>query len=98
VLAHQSGAASTVTLSHTVHPLAAGTEFYVYGDAGRAVLLPEAGPASRAAHSVATSELIAAAVTGGRHPCDVGFGREVVAVLAAAQRALDTGCREPVPA
>ena len=37
-----------------------------------------------------------AAVAGGTHPCDVGFGRDVVAVLAAAQRALETGCRESV--
>jgi hypothetical protein len=48
------------------------------------------------ASQVAVEELTAAAVTGGTHPCDVGFGREVVAVLAAAQRALESGCREPV--
>jgi predicted dehydrogenase len=98
VLRHESGASSTVTLSHTAPALAEGTEFYVYGDAGRAVLIPESGPAARAAHQVATTELMAAAVTGGTHPCDVTFGREVVAVLAAAQRALDTGCTESVPA
>ena len=45
---------------------------------------------------MAVDELTAAAVTGGAHPCDVGFGRDVVAVLAAAQRALATGCRETV--
>jgi hypothetical protein len=39
---------------------------------------------------------MAAAVAGGTHPCDVVFGRDVVAVLAAAERALGTGCREPV--
>jgi predicted dehydrogenase len=96
VLHHESGAASTVTLSHTVHPLAAGTEFYVHGDAGRVVLLPESGPRAPAAHRVAVSELTAAILTGGTHPCDVGFGRDVVVVLAAAQRALASGCREPV--
>lgn len=98
VLHHASGAGSTVTLSHTAPAMAAGSEFYVYGDAGRAVLIPEAGPGAGAAHQVATSELLTAALTGGTHSCDVGFGREVVAVLAAAQRALETGCTEPVPA
>jgi hypothetical protein len=39
---------------------------------------------------------MAAALTGGTHPCDVGFGRDVVAVLAACQRALASGCREAV--
>jgi predicted dehydrogenase len=95
VLTHESGAASTVTLSHTVAPLAAGTEFYVFGDAGRLVLLPEERGAFPA-HQVAVTELTQAAVTGGTHPCDVGFGRDVVAVLAAAERALASGCREPV--
>jgi hypothetical protein len=45
---------------------------------------------------VAEHELPAAAVAGGTHPCDVGFGRDVVAVLEAAGRALASGCREPV--
>jgi hypothetical protein len=96
-LAHETGAASTVTVSHTVAKLAAGTEFYVYGDAGRLVLLPEERGAFTA-HGVAVSDLMQAAVAGGTHPCDVGFGRDVVVVLAAAQRALASGCREPVAA
>jgi predicted dehydrogenase len=95
VLHHASGAASTVTLSHTVHPMATGIEFFVHGDAGRAVLLPESGQAV-AAHQAAVGDLMAAALTGGTHPCDVGFGRDVVVVLAAAQRALASGCREAV--
>jgi predicted dehydrogenase len=95
VLTHESGAASTVTLSHTVAPLSTGIEFFVHGDAGRLVLLPESGSAE-GAFSVAVDELTAAAVTGGAHPCDVAFGRDVVAVLAAAARALSSGRREPV--
>jgi hypothetical protein len=39
---------------------------------------------------------MAAAIAGGTHPCDVAFGRDVVAVLAAAERALASGCRELV--
>ena len=95
ILTHESGAASTVSLSHTVAPMSSGNEFFVHGDAGRLVLLPEVGVADEA-YPVAVDELIAAAVSGGTHPCGVDFGRDVVVVLAAAQRALGSGCREPV--
>ena len=95
VLTHRSGVASTVTVSHTVAPMATGIEIFVHGDAGRIALLPDED-AALPSHTVAVSELMAAAVTGGTHPCDVGFGRDVVAVLAAAERALTSGCREDV--
>ncbi|WP_369139673.1 Gfo/Idh/MocA family protein [Modestobacter versicolor] len=95
VLDHPDGRASTVTVSATAAPLAAGIETWVHGDAGRLVLLPESGTAVEA-HRVAVDELRAAALTGGAHPCDAAFGRDVVRVLAAAQRALATGCRETV--
>ncbi len=95
VLTHASGAASTVSLSSTVAPMSGGTEFFLHGDAGRLVLLPSEQSAVDSL-SVAVDELRAAALTGGAHPCDVTFGRDVVVVLAAAQRALATGCREPV--
>jgi predicted dehydrogenase len=95
VLQHESGAASTVSLSHTVAPMSSGNEFFVHGDAGRLVLLPPDRAADEA-YPVAVDELIAAAVSGGTHPCGVEFGRDVVVVLAAAQRALESGCREPV--
>jgi predicted dehydrogenase len=96
VLTHESGVASTVTLSHTVAPMSAGIEFFVHGDAGRLVLLPDT-ESPVGAFGVAVDELTAAAVTGGTHPCDVAFGRDIVAVLATAARALDSGCRESVP-
>jgi predicted dehydrogenase len=96
VLQHATpGVASTVTLSHTVAPMSTGIEFFVHGDAGRLVLLPDTESPIES-FSVAVDELAAAAVTGGTHPCDVGFAREVVAVLATAARALESGCREPV--
>ncbi|MGY1721185.1 Gfo/Idh/MocA family protein [Blastococcus sp. SYSU DS0552] len=95
VLTHESGTASTVTLSHTVASMSTGIEFFVHGDAGRLVLLPDV-EAPVEAFSVAVDELTSAAIAGGTHPCDVGFGRDVVAVLATAARALDSGCREPV--
>ncbi len=96
VLTHASGTASTVTLSLTVAPMSTGVEFFVHGDAGRLVLLPEPGTATEA-FAVAVDELQAAALTGGAHPCDVAFGRDVVAVLETAARALASGRREPVP-
>ena len=95
VLTHPDDRASTVTVSSTAAPLASGIETWVHGDAGRLVLLPE-GRVAVEAHQVAVTELQAAALTGGAHPCDVHFGRDVVAVLAAAQRALGSGRREPV--
>ncbi len=96
VLAHESGAASTVTLSLTVARMSGGVEFFVHGDAGRLALLPESGSAQEA-FAVAVDELQAAALTGGTHPCDVGFGRDVVQVLETAAHALETGRRETVP-
>ncbi len=95
VLTHPGGRASAVTLSHTVAPLATGIETWVHGDAGRLVLLPDYDHPVEA-HSVAVEELAAAALTGGAHPCDAAFGRDVVLVLEAAQRALRSGCRETV--
>jgi predicted dehydrogenase len=99
VLTHAEGRASTITVSHTVAPLAVGIETWVHGDAGRLVLLPDFdSPVD--AHRVAVDELSAAALTGGAHPCDAAFGRDVVRVLEAAQRALASGGREtvgPVP-
>jgi predicted dehydrogenase len=95
VLTHAEGVASTVSLSHTVAPLSEGIEFFVHGDAGRLVLLPDTESPVES-FSTAVDELTAAALTGGAHPCDAAFGRDVVAVLAAATRALDSGCREPV--
>ena len=95
VLEHDGGRASTLSVSHTVAPMSTGIEVYVHGDAGRLVLLPEVGT-STAEFAVAVDELIDAATAHGIHPCDAGFGRDVVAVLAAVRRALETGCREPV--
>jgi predicted dehydrogenase len=95
VLHHPEGVASTVTVSLTVAPMSAGTEFYVHGDAGRLVLLPQLD-AAVGSYRVAVDELQAAALTGAAHPLDVHFGRDVVAVLAAAERSLATGCRETV--
>jgi predicted dehydrogenase len=95
VLTHGGGRTSTASLSLTAASMAAGFEAWVHGDAGRLVLLPPLDSAV-GAHQVAVDELTSAAVAGGTHPCDVGFGRDVVAVLETAARALVSGCRESV--
>jgi predicted dehydrogenase len=95
VFTHVGGRTSTATLSLTAAEMAAGVEVWVHGDAGRLVLLPPLDGAVDA-HQVAVDELTAAAVAGATHPCDVVFARDLVAVLATAQRALETGCRENV--
>ena len=97
ILRHGSGAVSTLAVSHTVAPLSAGTEVFVHGDAGRLVLIPERGSVGQD-FATAVDELTAAAVTGGTHPCDVALGRDVTVVLETAERALASGCREPVDA
>jgi predicted dehydrogenase len=95
VLTHEHGRISTVIVSSTAAKLSAGIDVWVHGDAGRLVLLPESDSAVEA-HRAAVGELQAAALTGGAHPCDAAFGRDVVRVLEAAQRALGSGCRETV--
>jgi predicted dehydrogenase len=96
VLQHEGGRASSVTVSSTVAPMSGGVEVFVHGDAGRLVLLPDRSGPPRDAFAAAVSDLGSAALTGGAHECDAAFARDVTVVLAAAQRALATGCREDV--
>jgi hypothetical protein len=96
VLQHDGGVASAVTVSSTVTAMAGGVEAFVHGDAGRLVLLPDRSGLPLDAYAAAVSDLTAAAVTGGSHPCDAAFARDVTVVLATAQRALASGCREDV--
>ena len=96
LLEHEGGATSTVTVSATASSLSAGEDFWVHGDAGRLVLLPETGDTAHEAHAVAVTELQAAAMTGGAHPCDAAYGAEQVRVLAAAETAIAAGARQPV--
>jgi predicted dehydrogenase len=93
IFTHGGGRTSTVSLSLTAAPLATGVEVWVHGDAGRLVLLPPLDSAVPA-HQAAVDELTAAALTGGTHPCDAAFARDVVVVLEAASRALASGRRE----
>src|SRR5262249_47552850 len=94
VLCHNGGAVSTMSLTLDAPPAAASAEFVFYGASGVAAV-PSGEGGVVAAFVAAIDRLLrnaAAGVTG--DPCDVRFGREVVAILAAAQTALGTGCAE----
>ena len=89
ILHHQSGATSTVTVSQSAGEDAAGFEAYVWGGSGRWTA-PTGTDDPVIPLRTALTEL-ADNVRAGRtgHPCDVRFGREVVRVLADAQRQID---------
>jgi predicted dehydrogenase len=89
VLAHESGASSTATMTLSAPSAASGNNLFVWGGAGRSVM-PATPIDFVDALRVAVTELSAAAATGRAHPCDARFGGEVVRVLAAAQAQLDT--------
>jgi predicted dehydrogenase len=88
VLGHRGGASSTLSLSLTVPVAAATTGFTVYGPRGMTTM-PPGDTTVVAAFGEAVRQLRAEVDSGERsHPCGVGFGAEVVAVLAAAERFL----------
>jgi predicted dehydrogenase len=87
LLRHTGGAASTLSLSLDAAPEATAHTMVYYGEHGTAVL-PDAGVSSVDAFTTATSTLIAQVREGAtRHPCDVHFARDVVAVHEAAELA-----------
>ena len=90
VLHHDSGATSTATVTLSTPAKAAGAELYLWGESGRsAAPLHTGDPVS--ALRTALAELVVNARAGKvSHPCDARFGRDVVRVLADAQRQLDT--------
>ncbi len=88
---HAGGRSSTLSLSLTVPQPAARSGFDAYGPQGW-VSAPSGSLQVTEAHSNAVAQLCtdaAAQVTS--HPCDVRFARDVVVVLAAAERAVETG-------
>lgn len=91
VLRHASGAVSTCALSINMPAAAVSHEVVFHGTAGR-VAMPSRSPDAPSAFATAISQLVRDAQAGvTAHPCDVRFGREVVAVLAAADAARRTG-------
>ncbi|MEV7246562.1 Gfo/Idh/MocA family protein [Streptomyces sp. NPDC003236] len=87
VLDHATGASSTVTLSLTAPPAAAGADLELRGETGTAVL-PRSSEGAVPALARAADALLAAARTGRRHPCDAGFGLRVTEILATAEARL----------
>ncbi|MFJ3336307.1 Gfo/Idh/MocA family protein [Streptomyces sp. NPDC086766] len=87
VLDHVGDASSTLTLSLTAPPAAAGATVELRGEAGVA-LLPESSTGALPAFGRATDALLAAARSGRPHPCDAAFGLRVTEILAAAEALL----------
>ncbi|CAL9630727.1 Gfo/Idh/MocA family protein [Streptomyces sp. enrichment culture] len=87
VIEHESGAFSSLTLSLTAPPAAAGAEVELRGSAGVA-RLPHGGDGPVAALSLAADALLTAARTGRPHPCDAAFGLRVTEILAEAEALL----------
>jgi predicted dehydrogenase len=81
---HESGASSTATVTLNAPPAAAGTNLFVWGEAGRSVMPSELVDSVQALR-VAVAELTVCAADGLAHPCDVRFGREIVRVIADAE-------------
>jgi len=87
LLRHASGAVSTLALTLDAPPAATMHEFVLYGPDG-VVVMPESDGTPVDAFGAAISQLVGDAAAGRRnHPCDVRFGREVVAILDAAESA-----------
>ena len=89
ILHHKSGASSVVTVTVNAPEASDGVELWLWGESGRSKA-PAPTPDPVGALRLALTEL-AANIRAGRqrHKCDVAFGREIAAVLAAAQRQLD---------
>ncbi|MEU7211178.1 Gfo/Idh/MocA family oxidoreductase [Streptomyces sp. NPDC044989] len=87
VLDHVGGASSTLTLSLTAPPAAAGATVELRGRAG-VTLLPETTEGPVPALRRAADALLAAAGGGRPHPCDAAFGLRVTEILAEAEALL----------
>lgn len=88
VLRHTSGASSTLTLSLTAPPAAAGAGVELRG-AGGVTRLPEPSEGAVPAVTRATDALLTAARTGKPHPCDAAFGLRVTEILTEAEALLE---------
>jgi len=90
ILRHESGVTSTATVTLSAPVSAEFTELFVWGPAGRSAA-PAQVPDPVAPLRTALTELAANARSGQTsHPCDARFGRDVVRILADAQRQAGT--------
>ena len=86
ILRHEGGATSTATVTLDAPESAEFNELFLWGRAGRSAA-PTAVPDPVTPLRTALAELAANARSGQvRHPCDARFGRDVVHVLADAER------------
>ncbi|MEE1928625.1 Gfo/Idh/MocA family oxidoreductase [Streptomyces sp. TRM 70351] len=83
LLRHAGGASSSVTVSHSVPPAAAGVVAELRGAAG-VVAVPERDEPAHAAYARAVDALL----SGEPHPCDAAFALRVTELLAAAEQRL----------
>ena len=91
LLRHTSGAVSTLSLTVDAPAAAVTREVVFYGDDGVATM-PDGETSRLEAFAVAVSQLVENVAAGEpSHRCDVRFGRDVVAILAAAEAASRTG-------
>ncbi|MFB6549556.1 Gfo/Idh/MocA family protein [Streptomyces sp. NPDC056405] len=87
VLDHTGGASSTLTLSLTAPPAAAGATVELRGRAG-VTLLPESAEGPVPALLRAADALLSSAGGGHPHACDAAFGLRVTEILAEAEALL----------
>ncbi|POX54507.1 oxidoreductase [Streptomyces sp. Ru71] len=87
VLRHTGGASSTLDLSLTAPPAAAGAVVELRGEAG-ATRLPERTQEAQRSYARAVDALLAAARNGSSHPCGAAFGLRVTEILAEAEALL----------
>lgn len=90
VLRHEGGASSTVAVSHTMPPDAAGVSAEVRGTEGVAALPVRESDAPEA-FGRAVDALLDAARTGRAHPYGLRFGARVTDILARAEESLKGG-------
>ncbi|HEX8631615.1 MAG TPA: Gfo/Idh/MocA family oxidoreductase [Catenuloplanes sp.] len=95
LLRHTGGAVSTLGLSVDAAPAAVASHVVFFGEPGT-VEVPNDDCTAREAFGGAVDQLALAAAGGPPPVCDVRFGREVVAVLAAAEQAHRLGRSVPV--
>ncbi|MEO8557315.1 MAG: Gfo/Idh/MocA family oxidoreductase [Actinomycetota bacterium] len=87
VLHHESGAASTMSLSLTAPPGSRGTSWQLFGTE-RQTSMPDATTSALEAMGACVTQLLTDQPGRWQHPCDVHFGRDVVEVLQAADEFL----------
>ena len=93
ILHHENGTSSTSTLTLSAPDAADGFTMMLWGPKGR-TLMPIDDVDSMTALTVAAGTLAEMARTGDReHRASVRMGRDVLAILASAQRQLDAGTR-----